>query len=315
MPSFKSHLFAFVLKHTRKKSFASVEGMHARLKAARATEDFRPPRTIAQRMDIAERAVDEMKVYEVRPKTGASDLRIVYLHGGAYLFEITAHHWKLIAEMAERLSARVTVPIYPLAPEAKAERIIGVCMALYRDVLSQTAADNLVLMGDSAGANMALVLSMTAAREGLSGPAGLVLISPPVDLSLANPAIHEAEKNDPWLGVPGAEEATRLYADGIDHADWRISPLYGDLSVLSPMLVLTGTRDLLNPDTHVFAARARAVGVPVDILEEPGMFHVWPLLDMPEAHRARDRMVAFIKGIASTAAETGDTKASASRPV
>ncbi len=311
MPSFKSHLFAFVLKHTRKKSFASVAGMHARLKAARATEDFRPPHKIAQRIDIAERAVDGMTVYEVRPKTGATGPRIVYLHGGAYLFEITAHHWKLIAEMAERLSAQVTVPIYPLAPEAKAERIIGACMALHRDVLSQTAADNLVLMGDSAGGNMALVVSMTAAPEGLPRPAGLVLISPAVDLSLANPDIRAVEKRDPWLGVPGAEEATRLYADGIDHADWRISPLYGDLSVLSPVLVLTGTRDLLNPDTHVFAARARAVGVPVEILEEPGLFHVWPLLDMPEAFRARDRMVDFIRRIASTSAGTSQAQTGA----
>ncbi|MFN3549404.1 MAG: alpha/beta hydrolase [Mesorhizobium sp.] len=303
MPSFRSQFFAFVLKHTRKKSFASVEGMHARLKAARATEDFRPPNKIAQRMDISERNLDGMKVYEVRPMAGASGPRIVYLHGGAYLFEITAHHWKLIAEMAERLSAQVTVPIYPLAPEANAERIIGACMALHRDVLSQTAARNVVLMGDSAGGNMTLVISMLAAQEGLPKPAGLVLVSPPTDLSLANPAIHEVEKRDPWLGVPGAEEATRLYADGIDHADWRISPLYGDLSVLAPMLVLTGTRDLLNPDTHVFAAKARSVGVPVEILEEPDLFHVWPLLDMPEAYRARDRMVSFIRGLASTSAE------------
>jgi len=312
MPSFKSQFFAFVLKHTRKKSFASVEGMHARLKAARATEDFRPPRKIVQRMDIAERSVDGMTVYEVRPKTGATGPRIVYLHGGAYLFEITAHHWKLIAEMAERLSAQVTVPIYPLAPEAKAERIIGACMALHRDVLSQTAARDVVLMGDSAGGNMALVVSMTAALEGLPKPAGLVLISPPADLSLANPAIRAVEKRDPWLGVPGAEEATRLYADGIDHADWRISPLYGDLSVLAPVLVLTGTRDLLNPDTHVFAARARAAGVPVEVLEEPGLFHVWPLLDMPEAFRARDRMVAFIRGLASPAAGTRAARTAAS---
>lgn len=311
MPSFKSHVYAFVLKHTRKKSFASVEGMHARLKAARSTEDFHPPKTIVQRMDIAERDVDGMRVYEVRPKTDATGRRIVYLHGGAYLFEITAHHWKLIAEMSERLSAQVTVPIYPLAPEAKAERIIGACMALHRDVLSRTDARDVVLMGDSAGGNMALVVSMLAAQEGLPKPAGLVLISPPTDLSLANPAIHEAEKNDPWLGVPGAEEATRLYAGGIDHADWRISPLYGDLSILSPMLVLTGTRDLLNPDTHVFAARARGVGVPVEILEEPGLFHVWPLLDMPEAYRARDRMVAFIEGLASTSAEMSDARTTA----
>ncbi|MEC9343334.1 MAG: alpha/beta hydrolase [Pseudomonadota bacterium] len=294
MPSLKSHVFAFVLKRTRKKSFASVEGMHARLKAARKTEDHRPPGELGARVDITERRVGNAPVYEVVPKSGAGAMRIVYLHGGAYLFEITAHHWKLIAEMAERLDARVSVSIYPLAPETTAPTVVEAGMALYRDVLKETQAENIVFMGDSAGGNMALVMSMTAALEGLPQPAAMVLISPATDLSMANPAIAEVEKRDPWLGTPGGMEATRLYAGTLEFTDWRISPLYGDLSVLPPTLILTGTHDILNPDTHLLAEKARRAGAQVELFEEKGMFHVWPLLDMPEARTARDRMVTWL---------------------
>ena len=81
--------------------------------------------------------------------------------------------------------------------------------------------------------------------------------------------------------------------------DWRISPLYGDLSVLPKTLLLTGTRDILHPDCLVFAERAREAGVEVELFVEPGMLHVWPLMAIPEARRARDRMVAFLNEVES----------------
>jgi acetyl esterase/lipase len=64
--------------------------------------------------------------------------------------------------------------------------------------------------------------------------------------------------------------------------------------VLPRTLLLTGSRDLLSPDNLIFAERARSLGVEIDLLYEEGMFHVWPLIRMPEARRARDRIVAFL---------------------
>ena len=98
--------------------------------------------------------------------------------------------------------------------------------------------------------------------------------------------MFEAERNDPWLGIPGGLEAIRMYSAGIDRSDWHISPLYGDLSVLPKTLLLTGSHDLLSPDNLIFAEKARAAGVEIEVVYEEGMFHVWPLIDMPEA-RAR----------------------------
>ena len=42
-----------------------------------------------------------------------------------------------------------------------------------------------------------------------------MLISPGLDMSLANPEVFEAERNDPWLGIPGGLEAVRLYSAGM----------------------------------------------------------------------------------------------------
>ncbi|TIV12500.1 MAG: alpha/beta hydrolase, partial [Mesorhizobium sp.] len=114
-------------------------------------------------------------------------------------------------------------------------------------------------------------------------------------------------------------EAVRLYSAGFDRKDWHISPLYGDLSVLPKTLLLTGSRDMLTPDNLIFAERARAAGVEVDVVYEEGMFHVWPLIEMPEARRARDSIVGFLSCEKTTNQDDSEAmswsvKASSSNP-
>ncbi len=295
MPSFKSHLVTFVLRHSRKKAFSSPENLQRWIVAARKTENYYPPASLHRRFDIEKHTVDGFPVYEVAPRTGERK-RILYLHGGAYVFEITPYHWHLIADMAERLGYAVTVPIYPIAPEHDFHAMFGMVGDVYRRMLEETEAEDIIFMGDSAGGNMAVVLTMMAVEDGLPAPSRHVLISPGLDMSLANPAVFEAERNDPWLGIPGGLEAIRLYSAGISRSDWHISPLYGDLSVLPKTLLLTGSRDLLTPDNLIFAQKARKAGVEVEVVHEEGMFHVWPLIDMPESRRARQHIVTFLTG-------------------
>lgn len=294
MSSLKSHAVALVLRHTRKKAFASADEMNRWIARARVVEDHRPPARVARRLDISRHEVRGCPVYEVSPRGSAASRRILYMHGGAYVFEITSYHWRLIAEMAERLNARITVPIYPIAPEYRFEDMFGMVLDTYRGMLDAAPADDIVFMGDSAGGNMAVVLTMMAAQERLPAPARHVLISPGLDMTLSDPQVFEAARRDPWLDIEGGLEAIRHYAPHIDRADWRISPTNGDLSVLPPTLILAGGRDLLTLDTIRFCERARHAGVAVDLVVEPGMVHVWPLIDMPEARRARDRIVQYL---------------------
>ena len=57
-------------------------------------------------------------------------------------------------------------------------------------------------------------------------------------------------------------------------------------------LLMTADPDVLD-DLLRLAAPA---GVEVEVVYEEGMFHVWPLIDMPEARRARDSIVSFLTG-------------------
>ncbi|SMH50030.1 alpha/beta hydrolase [Mesorhizobium australicum] len=294
MPSLKSRIVSLYLRSTRKKAFASAAEMNRWIARARTLEDHRPPASVARRLDIARREVFGSPVYDVAPRGGHVEKRILYLHGGAYVFEITPFHWRLIAEMAERLDARITVPVYPLAPEHRFEEMFGMVMQTYRRMLAEEPAGEIVFMGDSAGGNMAVVLTMMAAKEGLPGPDRHVLISPGLDMTLENPDVAQAARLDPWLDIEGGLEAIRHYAPHLDRADWRISPIKGDLSVLPPMLILAGEFDLLTLDTIRFADLARRAGVEVELVVEPGMMHVWPLIDMPEARRARNLIVEFL---------------------
>lgn len=294
MPSLKARLVAFVLRATRKKAFASPEGLHRWIAASRRKQDHRPPRHIMSRFEVGQRPVHDFPVYEVTPRDGANGPHILYLHGGAFVFEITKFHWGLIGEMAERLSARVTVPIYPLAPEHGHAEIFGMAMQVYREAIAATPPDRLVVMGDSAGGTMAVVLNMMAKAEGLPRPGRQVLLSPGLDMTLEDPRSREFARTDPWLDIDGGMEAIRLYAGDLTHDDWRVSPIYGDLTSLPPTLILAGERDLLTPGTLGFVERARAAGASIDLIGEPQMFHVWPLMEMPEARIARNHIVEWL---------------------
>ena len=302
MPSLKSRLVAVVLRHTRKKAFSSPEAMNRWIARARLKESHRPPRSLTRRFAISQRSIAGRPVYELEPHGGATGPHIIYLHGGAFVFEITPFHWRLIGEMAERLSARVTVPVYPLAPEHDFEAIYAMGMAVLRDALKTTPADRLVLMGDSAGGNMAVVLHMMAAAEGLPRPGRQVLNSPGLDMTLEDPRCWDYERDDPWLAIDGGLEAIRHYAGKLERSDWRVSPIKGDLSTLPPTLIFTGQRDMLTPGTVDFAQRARQAGAEVELVVEPGMVHVWPLINMPEAKVARDRIVSWLSQAAPQAA-------------
>jgi acetyl esterase/lipase len=292
MPSLKSRCVGLYLKLTRKKAFSSAEELHRWIAADQRTRDPRPPKALIRSLGIEERAIDGFPVYDI-PATRRGAGHVVYFHGGAYCFEITRYHWALIADVARRTGARVTVPIYPLAPEHDFHAIFRMAMETYRAVLGESRASEVVFMGDSAGGNMAVVLTMMAAQKRLPLPGRQVLISPGLDMT-ASEAMMAAAADDPWLDVPGGMEAIRLYCAGLDVADWRISPRHGDLAVLPKTLVFSSTRDLLHSGTLGFVEGARAAGVDVELFVEEGMYHVWPLIETVEARRARDRIVAFL---------------------
>jgi acetyl esterase/lipase len=243
-------------------------------------------------MHIERRDEIGFPVYIVKPRKGDSGRRIMYTHGGSYVNTIAKQHWAFIGTLAERLAAVVIVPDYPLAPEHSWRDSFSAMVDLAHYTADDAASD-CILMGDSSGGGFTLAVAQYLSAAGMA-PLPLVLITPFVDLTLTDPRSSALDSADPWHSIEGLREAGRLWAGEDDPKRPEVSPLFGKFAGLGPLLLFSGTRDVLNPQSHDLAEKARNEGVSVKLVEGIGLIHAYPLLPIPEARSAMDRIADFI---------------------
>ncbi len=225
---------------------------------------------------------------------GSNPLRIIYLHGGAYVQQPLLPHWTFLDMLGRKTAAEIIVPLYPKAPVHTVEETLAKLEDLYRLLLDVCRACDTVVMGDSAGGGLTLAFAQLLAKRKLPQPNRLIMISPWLDVSMDNPDIRDLESKDPMLQRKHLAAMGRAWAGGIDVHDWRVSPLYGNCSSLAPMTVYVGTHELFLADVRRFKLIARGQGADVDIRVYPKMNHVFPLFPIPEAKRAMKEIVRLV---------------------
>jgi epsilon-lactone hydrolase len=249
-----------------------------------------PPARLRRRHAVSTRRVGGFDCHTVAPRHRGAERAVIYLHGGAYISEISPQHWALVSRMADA-GVRVDVPIYGLAPQHTYRDAYPFVTAVYRDLVAEIGADRIALAGDSAGGGLALGLARTLGEAALPQPRRLVLIAPWLDLTMSNPGIPAVEARDPWLSRAGLHEAAAAWAGGDDPTDPRLSPLNGPLRGLAPIDVHVGTRDICLPDSLLLRDRAEAEGAPLRLTVCEGAVHVYPLVPAPEGRAAAAEIV------------------------
>lgn len=255
--------------------------------------EYHIPSWLHLRSVVFEETRDGMKTYHVGT-TGKNEHAVLYLHGGGYVGQITPAHWLFVDRLCRESAAEVVVPIYPLAPAHDYDEAYTLLTTLYQGLCERYGADAITLMGDSAGGGLALGLAESLPESNLPQPANVVLISPELDLGMRNPQIRDYFDADPMLAPWGMAQLGDLWADGDDVSGWRLSPINGDLSPLRNVLLLAGTREIYYPDCVKLAERLVSEGVRSDMVIGKGMNHDWPLLPIPEARKARERIVECV---------------------
>lgn len=216
---------------------------------------------------------------------------IIYIHGGAYVNEITRFHLRFCDKLAKKTNARVMVPIYPLAPNHTFTETYELVGWVYDKELKRGLP--ITLMGDSAGGGFAAAMAMDLAATGNPLPDSLVLISPWVDVSMSGD-YGELAKVDPMLGVDRLTVFGKSWAGELDTKDPLISPLFGNAEGLPKTLIFTGTREIFYGDLEAFYEKLDSAGVDAKLVVGEGMDHVYPLYPIPEADRAMKEIVRFI---------------------
>ncbi|WP_455402947.1 alpha/beta hydrolase fold domain-containing protein [Streptomyces bambusae] len=249
--------------------------------------------------EVTRTIVGAWPVYDVSPRDREPAARVLYLHGGGFIDELIRPHWSLVRNLAEA-GAHVVVPAYTLAPRGTADRTVPVAADLLSGLIESGGPGETVLMGDSAGAGLALAAAQKLRDRNGVQPTRIVLLSPWLDLSVSHPDQPEIETRDPLLARAGLREAGRLYAGTLATDDPRVSPLFGSLAGLAPLTVFTSSRDVLSPDSRELLTRARLAGTPAELIEADGQPHCYPLLPTPEGRAARQRITGLLDGLPAT---------------
>jgi acetyl esterase len=179
---------------------------------------------------------------------------IVYFHGGGWVLGGLDEFDTLGRQIAVKTGATVVLVGYRLAPEHPYP-------AAVEDACTKSPV---IVMGDSAGGNLAAV-SAQYARDNSLGVAMQVLVYPVTDHDLDNTAYHDAQ-NQLLLSRETMKWFSNLYApNSEDRLNATASPLAAeDLAGLPRAVVVTAELDVLQPEGEAYAEKLARAGVEVE---------------------------------------------------
>ena len=218
-----------------------------------------------------------------RPPAGAAAAPLlVFYHGGGWVFGDLDSHDSACRLICRDAGIHVLAVDYRLAPEHLAPAAVDDAYAAYRwarERAGELGADprRVAVGGDSAGGNLAAVVTRLVRDAGDPLPALQWLIYPVTDLrgltrsrSLLGKGFLLTKHDIDWF------QDTYVEGSGLDFSDPLVSPLLAeDLSGLSPALVVTAGFDPLRDEGDQYAERLRQAGVAVDHRQMPSMIHAF----------------------------------------
>lgn len=281
-PSVLLRIVKFVMARSRPVFPHDAQGFHQRMSGRPVPQDAPMPASFRRRFTIEERLIEGERVVTLHPKSGAGRWHMLYFHGGGFVQPMFKVHWPLVAEMVKRCGVSVTVPLYPVVPEAPHSAQDAVADAAFAKLAETVDPSRIILNGDSAGAHMALALALRlarAAREtGGPQPGKLALFAPWLDLTLADPEIADVEPHDIMLKIGTLRACGDVVAAARDPGSAELSPLYTpakELAQLPPTRIWTGRHDIFIVDSRTFVGKLRAAGVDAKLYEYEAAPHVF----------------------------------------
>jgi acetyl esterase len=208
---------------------------------------------------------------------------LVFFHGGGWVVGDIESHDTGCRHLANRAECAVVSVDYRLAPEHKFPAAVEDCLAATAWVAGNAAslgvdAGRLAVGGDSAGGNLAAVVSVLARDHGTPRIGHQLLIYPATDAAMRHESMARFAE-----GYVLTRSTMRWFYEQYlrapaDVADWQASPLAApDLSGLPPAFVLTAGYDPLCDEGDAYAARLAAAGVAVTHRRFAGQVHGFAL--------------------------------------
>ncbi|ATL65011.1 alpha/beta hydrolase [Nocardia terpenica] len=237
----------------------------------------------------------------LRPAGARRALRhgaVMYMHGGGFFLCGLDSHRPIAASLARRTGLPVVNVEYRQLPSTPIAGSVEDCLTAYRWLLRHGAdPSRIVFAGDSAGGYLTFATALRAVHEGLPAPAGLVGLSPLLDLDYHAKRDYVNVTRDAYIPMSAVRRMVHFGAETDHRLDPTLSPVNGALATLPPALLIVGEDELLRYDCELMSDRLTAAGVPNSLELWRGQVHAFMSImpALPESRAALARVARFVR--------------------
>ncbi|MBN2007774.1 alpha/beta hydrolase [candidate division KSB1 bacterium] len=304
MSSLRSRLFVFVLKyrHLLKGQLKRTNSIDWTTSIPKLREEIERGAgffgKLPDTFELTAVKLGNLRAEWMRPAEAPKDKAMLYFHGGGLVVGSISAHRSIVAKFVNGTGISALVFDYALAPEHPFPEGLNDSVAAYQYLLNEAFKPaHIVFVGDSGGGNLVLATLLALKEKNIPLPAGAVTLSAWTDLTNSGESFHSNSEVDSLCWKDAQIVFSKYYAGDNDPSHSLISPLFGDLAGLPPLLMYAGNDELMRDDSTRFAERAQKAGVDVTLRIGEGLFHCYPACApmFPEATTAMNEICAFIK--------------------
>lgn len=250
----------------------------------------------------------------VRPNYKYNNRHIImYCHGGGYTCGSLKYARILASKLALHSGLAVISFEYRLSPENPYPAAIEDAMTVWNYIMQLGyGAREVVLIGDSAGGNLALELALRLTYKNRIMPKGIVLMSPWTDLTMSGESYHTCKSIDPMLTYEYIATARYSYVglndsynddfandvkmndSDFDYSKPEYSPLFASFVDFPPVLIQVGSNEILKSDSYNLFDKLIKEGVSATLEEYEDAWHVFQMMPIKKAAKALDSIGDFI---------------------
>lgn len=239
----------------------------------------------------------DMPAMRIKPsKVLVDDAVLLHLHGGAYVSGGLLQCRALISPICAEAGIRAVTFSYRLAPEHSYPAQLDDAYKVYQFLRSAGfEAKKIGLVGESAGGNLALALTLRLRDEGEELPGALTLLSPWVDLAQTGESYRTLKEVDATLNAEELLHSAIAFAGSESRLTAPdISPVYADFIGFPPTLIQCGTSEILLSDSEKLEKAMLRDGVDAHLVRWQGMCHVFQAFGFEESKAANHQLGIFL---------------------
>jgi len=257
------------------------------------------PKKLVRLVDLRDEVLGGVPAVVFAPRTPPRAGAILFFHGGSYVYgSARTTHAELLAGLAKDTGVEVFGLEYRLAPEHPYPAQLEDALAAFDALVARgIAAERIVLAGDSAGGNLAIVTQIALRDRGGARARALALLSPWADLSMPGDSFRTNERFDFGRRQELVRQAA-AFAGDVPLDDPRLSPVHARLDGLGPVFVSVGGCETPKDDILALVDALRRAGVETRVHEASDMPHNPAVFAAyhPSGREAFEALVELVRG-------------------